>query len=311
MFILLLLSSIVFSACKKDENDTQNNNDPIPGEGSRLSGWKYYEDGVFATDVILSYSGNKLVKVAYYDQFKNTGEDRIMTVEYQGNLVVVIDRWPDGNGGFAIDGKKTVEFSGNNVKEILEYDYINGNFQLDYQSTYTYINDRISECVYHYGGNPAPNGKYVNKYLGSQLVLSEFYDFDGTNFISSHRAKWQYDGDKISLIEYQDKLDTLWMDYSKSEFSYQGNIVYMNDYEYTGNSWNLVYETEITIDANGNTIMVVERDHTPGWEEEIKIEFSYTNGSGNFEDVILYPEDKSFPFITPFKKKAQTRNRKR
>lgn len=300
VFILCVLMILFFSACKKDDIDDNGNNNPIPGEGSRLSGWKYYEDGFYATNVILSYSANKLTEVAYYDQFKNGNESRIMNVDYQGNLATVIDRWPDGNGGYAIDGKTTIEFSGNNVVDILEYEYSDGSYHFDYRSAYTYVNDMLNECIYYYYDSQSPSGKCVKTYSGARLTLSETYNYDGSNFQLFAKTEWHYSGDNISLIEYKILNDTAWVLHGKDEFTYQGNVIIMNDYEYVSGSWELKYETEITKDANGNTVKIIEKDLS--WDDEITVEFSYTSGSGNFDDILLSPEDKSFPFILPFKK---------
>lgn len=295
---IILFLGVAMNGCKKDDN-TNGDNNIDNGEGFRLREWKYYENGVYATNALLSYSDDQLIEVVYYDQIKS-GESRIMTVDYQGDMATVVDLWPDGNGGFAIDSKKTIQFGGGNVTEILEYEYFNGNYQLEYRSTYTYVNDRVKECVYYYQGNQVPNGKYVNTYSNSRLVISETYNFDGSGYYLFGKTEWQYDGDQISLIEYQTRNDTVWTDYSRTEFSYQGNIIFMDDYESSSGTWELMYETEITLDANGNTVNVLEKDHM--WDEEITIEFSYTNGKGNFDDIVLYPEDRDFPFRLPFKK---------
>jgi hypothetical protein len=297
LFLTLILSGIIFQGCKKDDNNMDN--DPETGEGMRLSGWKYYENGEYLTNVTLSYLDSRLTGVSYYDaKKKNTNAlVRKMTVEYTGTTATLTDFWADGGGGFVADGIKVISFDGPNVVEISEF-YFNGTEMVpDFRFTYSYTANLISETIQYLSDN-TPHSKYINHYTNDRITQSDIYLHNSGEFYLHGKTFWHYEDDRISMIHDIVLNGEEWVDYSKSEFSYDQNRVFTEDYEYIDNSWELEDAMEIILDGYGNTLELIYND---SWGDVIRVVFLYSPGSGNFDEIMLYPDDKFIPYRLPFK----------
>lgn len=285
---MLMLAGIIIHACKKDNEATDTSGNTI-AEVKRLVGWTYeYYDNKYTME--LEYSYDKIITINYYAEHSNSDLIRKKTVEYSDTIVIVKD-FSVNNGQLDEVGKKTVEFSGINVDRIVLY----SQHGIDMQITYNYMDELLTEFVIE--NTPFPSVKAVNTYSDSMLIRTDYYKYQNAAFELFSRSLWEYSDDKIALINYQVISDDIWINKSKAEFLYQGNNVIINEYDFTSGNWEFIDDMEVTLDLNGNTIKFL---YSTGFIEDIKEEFSYEPGNGNFNDIILYPEDKFIPFRIPY-----------
>jgi hypothetical protein len=271
VFVLFAMSLLIFSGCKKDDN---NNG----GNSYRLIEQKGYFNDVLSSTATCHYEGEKIVLMLGYD-YSSRGDSTKTQITYpDANTIVMVDYNKDGSTWMQ-DYKEEYTYLDDNLTREIYYEFIDNNWGPEDKYEYIYSNGTLTEEIwYTYDfGEWAPVYKDTYEYNGNLIAKTLTYYYYEGSFELAYMEEASYTGNKISEITGSVYADGVYMAYYKYKYQYNGDLIskiFMLSFD---TSWDTTGYFAFTYDSHNN----VETWSNIYPDGGFKSEFIYEEGKGN------------------------------
>lgn len=278
---IVIFSTIIclffLTFCKKEEEGNQ--------KPYRLVERRYYESNILTISNYCQYDSNRLsIKRDFYhyeggiDSLKgmitypdenNIEIERLFNF---GGVYYPIDKYIMENDDGQLVHVEIRGFDGSYWQPIAKYDYI--------YSGQTLMEEKWE---YYTHGEWIPDLKILYDYTGTQVKRATYYDYS-EEWTLSGKEEASYQGTDLSEIISYLFSDSVMKADQKFVYHYAGDVLKgLGIYEFDGYNWDTAGAITLDFDSHQN---LVSESYKNGIDE-IRIEYDYEEGEGNYRQFIL------------------------
>ena len=276
---LLLLAPLLILVSCDDDNDK-------PANDYRLKEWITSHSSAITTRLVFDYQDDKIIMHRNYSSDSN----QYARVEYlyennsieQKGYMKFDEEWEEQSS------KNVYEYEGNRMVRRNFYSKQDEAWILSLKTEYVYSNGLLSrESWWSFENDSWTELSYTLYYYGDDLPVKTevFARLEDDVMRKLIRKEADYDGNKlISVYSYDYQTDTANANF-KHEFHYEDDRLVQVDYFSYNGGWIPAGSNEFTYDSEGNLVTVIRKDNV-GDQVDLD-EYSYEQGKGNYEQLIL------------------------
>ena len=248
----IILGSLFFSSCNKDDNDETTNTPTTPVETRSFA--KEIKDNGYLS-VKLEYANNLLTKFTSYD---TTGaSDGYGTIEYTNKMPSLFKNYDENDN---LEYKIETDIVDGKIVKTKEYYDSDGDGNLDYVNydTIFYNNNKISKIETFDKSNGEKTSYKTYVWSGNNITEEKYYykDYSTNEFVLSSTYTYTYDTKKNPL--YNIGIGQIF----KNTESLSENNATKQTYVATYNNSTTVYESVIEYNSKSYPTKITETNTT-------------------------------------------------